>query len=79
MAKKFLVKFTQVSRHTVGALVEADHIREAMAKAKAGDNVEEFNLTEPESWELIGFSAEPVKDPEAELWVKEQRQKENDA
>jgi hypothetical protein len=71
---KYLVKFTQVSHHTVGALVEADSDEQACIKARDGDNIEEFNLTDPESWELTRFFAKPISNEEAIKWVLEQEE-----
>lgn len=67
----YLVKFTQVSHHKVQAHVVADNIEEAKKKARAGDNVNEFDITEPESWELKNFSAWEVTEQEAAEWTKE--------
>ena len=68
--KLWLVKFTQVSHHRVGALVAAETAEEANEKARDGECSQEFNLTHPESYELKSFSAKEISKEEADEWVK---------
>ena len=66
----YLVKFTQVSHHKVQAHVVADSPEEAKIKARAGDSENEFDITEPESWELKEFFAKQVTQQEATEWTQ---------
>lgn len=70
---KYLVTFTQRSELIVGAIVEASNEEEASKKARVGDNIEEFELTEAESVELCRFNPKPISDERAEEWIAKQR------
>ena len=71
--RTFKVTFTQVSHHRVGAIVTAKNVQEAITKARAGECTDEFDLTHPESEELINFKAESIQPEAATKWLEDQR------
>lgn len=76
--KVYIVKFTQVSHHRVGAVVTATSEEEAIKKAREGDCTDEYDLTHPESYELKDFRATESTPHEANQWMEEQKQRQED-